>query len=227
LPQGVLMNSDALLSLAKEFDSSGAALITGVLAVFAFLAKTLTESALLARRAARSQLEILRALRRDVSETIEGYSAAYWPDKLPEADGQHPYTVMKLRFDAALASGEAYIPFVTSPTENVLWETVKPELHRFPARLMESITSYYYQDRLLSAMFNDLRTGEFKALSIPRQWLYVSSIFDAARKAIDISRKILFEIDQFEARQRTRQTAFWVLGSLAALAAILVVVKPP
>lgn len=133
----------SLTLVAKDLGPSGGALIAGVFAVFAYLLKSGLEAILVRNTASRRRLELVRAVSIDARETIESYSAGYWPKGLPESSPEHPKEIMARLFAHAKTTNVPYIPFIVFAADNNLSKIVEPELHKLPSGLMETIASYY------------------------------------------------------------------------------------
>ena len=196
-----------LVSSFNELRTAGAAvgaIITGTLAITAYLLKTLLEAIFDWNRKERRRMEILTSLREEIANSASNLRKRYTPDFRKS---------MEFHFTKAKIKQIPYIPFIPSLPADVMFQLVKTEIVSLGGGAIDEIAQYYYADALINVFLAKIGSKEFINLSIDRQEASVLQVFDwyapqlttAADKAVIAIEKA--QTSTFTRRRRNRAMA--------------------
>lgn len=70
---------------------------------------------------------------------------------------------------AAVEGGAAFVPFIPSEQNAVVFDALAPELHALPEQTIERTVVYYAQIKAIEALIGDMQSERYRDMARPRQ----------------------------------------------------------
>ncbi len=138
------------------------------------------------RMVARRRAEKIRDLQVALSAEIRAYLAVL---KLDDPDAFAERMLKRMREHDE--NGDAFIPFVPREKNDTIFQVIAGDLHMLPQSSVDPVVVYYSQVIAIAALIEDLRSPEYKALSVERRIDLYKSYLSMKSEAIALGEEAL------------------------------------